>query len=85
MQKTQFKIGDAVQLVSGGPRMTVIATKGGKTECCWFDKEQKPRRALFPQKALAPAVLEEMPDEQLNALMQKGHTERAKKKNAHAR
>jgi uncharacterized protein YodC (DUF2158 family) len=79
MSKPQFKIGDTVQLLSGGPQMTVVAVKSGKTECCWFDKEQKARRANFPQRALIPADLNKMSDKQLNAMLQRAKKEPKRK------
>jgi uncharacterized protein YodC (DUF2158 family) len=84
MAKPQAKIGDIVQLASGGPHMTVIAVKSGKTECCWFDKEQKARRANFPQRALIPADLNKMSDKQLMALAQRGLRKSSKRKMVNA-
>jgi uncharacterized protein YodC (DUF2158 family) len=51
-----FKVGDVVQLKSGGPLMTVIdpgATEGGKVvvRCAWFD-ERKPCFNVFPADTL---------------------------------
>ena len=44
MQKgnTEFKVGDVVQLKSGGPWMTVEDVKGENIHCVWFgwDKEE---------------------------------------------
>ncbi len=40
-----FKIGDVVQLKSGGPFMTVSAVEDDSLYCIWFDKtEQKQGR-----------------------------------------
>jgi uncharacterized protein YodC (DUF2158 family) len=80
MAKPQAKIGDIVQLASGGPQMTIISIKGGQTECSWFDKEQKQRRAHFPEKALMPVPGEKMSDEQLMALAQRGSRKSSKRK-----
>lgn len=35
MQK-EFKVGDVVELRSGGPLMTVVATGDNQIRCCWF-------------------------------------------------
>ena len=70
MPKPRLKIGDNVQLVSGGPHMTVIRNTKGQAECCWFDKEQKERRSKFPEAALMHTPPSEIPDEQLIALAQ---------------
>jgi uncharacterized protein YodC (DUF2158 family) len=55
----KFKVGEVVQLNSGGPRMTVMGTENGETTamvlCEWFDKEQKLRRHNFPVTALGHA------------------------------
>jgi uncharacterized protein YodC (DUF2158 family) len=32
----EFKQGEVVRLKSGGPPLTVEATEGGETVCCWF-------------------------------------------------
>ncbi len=36
MSETDFKVGDVVQLKSGGPKMTVTETGGCKVACSWF-------------------------------------------------
>lgn len=49
------KIGDIVQLKSGGPPMTVTATMGaGKFRCSWF-AGAKHDAAVFPEAVLEPA------------------------------
>ena len=57
-----FKVGDTVQLKSGGPRMTVvnIGTHGGKpgVQCNWFEKTEV-KGEVFPLEAL-----KESPDPQ---------------------
>lgn len=49
----QFKVGDVVQLKSGGPKMTVAEVlSDGKLWCQWFIKPNEPKGASF-----APEVL----------------------------
>lgn len=54
----KFKIGDIVQLKSGGPEMTVSSLMkssfgyNGKVKCDWFDKDNKTNRAIFHQDQL---------------------------------
>ena len=48
----EFKIGDIVQLKSGGPKMTVVsAPEGGKVWASWF-AGAKSERAFYPMAAL---------------------------------
>lgn len=47
----KFKIGDVVQLKSGGLAMTVSKIQGIIT-CAWFDKDYYLREANFNQDAL---------------------------------
>ncbi|HVS38424.1 MAG TPA: DUF2158 domain-containing protein [Gemmataceae bacterium] len=52
-----LKIGDVVELKSGGPAMTVMDDASesygrGFLECHWFDKEGKPQSKAFHQDAL---------------------------------
>ena len=50
----EFKMGDVVELKSGGPWMTVIRLNvgdGNLVECQWFEKSQ-PKAAVFPAEAL---------------------------------
>ncbi len=42
----EFKIGDVVQLKSGGPRMTVEVIDEGLVDCVWFEKNQAHRNAF---------------------------------------
>jgi uncharacterized protein YodC (DUF2158 family) len=66
MKKNKLKVGDGVQLLSGSPHMTVIGhTKAGQVKCCWFDKDQKERRSVYPAAALVPEHLEDLTDEEL--------------------
>ena len=49
-----MKTGDVVQLKSGGPFMTVIATEcvtPDSVRCCWFEHNDF-RREYFPECAL---------------------------------
>ena len=53
-----LKIGDVVQLRSGGPTMTVVAvTHVAESDLClidcgWFTSEMRPEKAAFPEEAL---------------------------------
>ncbi|MGC2695656.1 MAG: DUF2158 domain-containing protein [Candidatus Angelobacter sp.] len=38
-----YKVGDVVQLMSGGPKMTVDAVEGDQAWCVWFDGNQEKR------------------------------------------
>jgi uncharacterized protein YodC (DUF2158 family) len=62
MAREGFKVGDEVQLVSGGPSMTVTATGRPKgtyprdddhfVRCTWFDNDEHVQSAPFPPAAL---------------------------------
>ncbi|MEL7032804.1 MAG: DUF2158 domain-containing protein [Pseudomonadota bacterium] len=43
----EFKIGDVVQLKSGGPKMTVAAVKQDRAICVWFNGQN----ALHEEKS----------------------------------
>lgn len=43
----QLKIGDVVQLKSGGPKMSVAAFKGIRLACQWFDDKNQLRKGYF--------------------------------------
>jgi len=50
---TQFKLGDVVQLVSGGPKMTVVDTvsedEGEAIVCQWFDENELKTGTFTPK------------------------------------
>jgi uncharacterized protein YodC (DUF2158 family) len=50
----RFKVGDIVQLKSGGPKMTVTSIGNGSdmVECTWFGDDNKPQYDTFPATAL---------------------------------
>lgn len=54
---SKFKIGEAVQLISGGPRMTVVEADDSEAmvACKWFDKDERLRNDKFPSAALTDA------------------------------
>jgi uncharacterized protein YodC (DUF2158 family) len=55
MAEQQLKVGDVVQLKSGGPAMTVSSiTPGGAVECMWFDKKNERNFDTFPRDTLGP-------------------------------
>jgi uncharacterized protein YodC (DUF2158 family) len=53
MANTEFKVGDIVQLKSGGPEMTITNPNayGYKIECYWF-AGKKQESANFPPDSL---------------------------------
>lgn len=67
----KFKIGDIVELKSGGPIMTVtgFAVNEDETQidethpvCAWFDVTLKNRSAIFPEDALDEGNLDDALD-----------------------
>ena len=55
----KFKPGDKVQLISGGPIMTVEGYETGsanerKVKCVWFDEKNKPQEKTFAEELLKP-------------------------------
>lgn len=46
-----FKVGDEVQLKSGGPVMTVTNIGTASLQCTWF-KDDEVKREAFPEEAL---------------------------------
>ena len=56
MAEPQWKVGDVVQLKSGGPKMTIINVTSlldsVGIECAWFD-DKKPATHIFPPAALS--------------------------------
>lgn len=47
-----FKVGDRVQLNTGGPPMTVTEVNGDEVSCTWFVKDDY-KTSMFPSAALA--------------------------------
>jgi uncharacterized protein YodC (DUF2158 family) len=57
----EIKVGDVVQLKSGGPDMTVnqidkLGTMSGEGPlsawCCWFDNNREEKKGTFPLTSL---------------------------------
>ncbi|NBH74742.1 YodC family protein [Rodentibacter pneumotropicus] len=49
----EIKVGDTVQLKSGGPVMTVISERtDDEVLCKWFDSNNRPYDETFPKAAL---------------------------------
>lgn len=48
---TKWKVGDAVFLISGGPKMTVTSVDDEMAYCTWFDEKEQ-RHGSFPHAAL---------------------------------
>ena len=58
-----LKIGDVVQVKSGGPAMTVLAT-GDMVECLWFaETAEQFRREQLPLACLEPVEFDDKADE----------------------
>jgi uncharacterized protein YodC (DUF2158 family) len=57
----QFKVGDVVQLKSGGPKMTVTTIRTDSLDCSWFEGVKQhegnfpPDALQFPDKPDKPA------------------------------
>ena len=51
----ELKVGDVVQLKSGGPKMTIADTKPNPAGilCTWFDKAEV-KSSRFPPQSLGP-------------------------------
>lgn len=61
MAELKFKTGDQVQLVSGGPNMTVNqAMENGQISCAWFVKQEM-KTGTFYQDALKPFEPDDSP------------------------
>ncbi|MCA0399386.1 MAG: YodC family protein [Proteobacteria bacterium] len=59
-----FKIGDVVQMKSGGPAMSVVSTTDEKAECLWFAEGSETfQRDTFPMACLEAVEFEEEDDE----------------------
>jgi len=55
MAEQRFKIGDRVELISGGPAMTVTRYEPKDSEdvvCQWFDKNDNRKEKAFHQDTL---------------------------------
>jgi uncharacterized protein YodC (DUF2158 family) len=51
----RYKVGDTVQLKSGGPIMTVTNVRSGIYTCTWFDGTEV-KVSGFPEDALIPTT-----------------------------
>jgi uncharacterized protein YodC (DUF2158 family) len=49
-----MKVGDVVQLKSGGPAMTVEVVEQGQAWCSWFSEGKKVEQRGFQLDALQP-------------------------------
>ncbi len=52
MDEQKFKIGDVVELNSGGPLMTVVKMEGGWIGCGWHVGDSQPCDWKFPPESL---------------------------------
>ena len=52
MANEDFKVGDVVQLKSGGPKMTVNRVDGDEISCEWFEGRQEPHGHVFKKEVL---------------------------------
>jgi uncharacterized protein YodC (DUF2158 family) len=70
----KYKIGNVVQLASGGPLMTVTETGDeDMLKCDSFDKNT-PRSSWFPESAIVLADQNKMSDEQLGRIARQAST-----------
>lgn len=51
-KKDAFKIGDVVQLKSGGPLMTVQKVRTDEVDCMWFDGNTLIKNMSFPMETV---------------------------------
>lgn len=49
---SEFKVGDVVQLKSGGPFMTAVSIGDNRVTCFWFNKKDEAQEAYFYPKVL---------------------------------
>ena len=49
---SQFKVGDKVQLKTGGPPMTVEGIESESVKCVWFDSKNVLKRSTFVEETL---------------------------------
>lgn len=59
MEENNWKIGDVVQLKSGGPKMTISSEKDerdGTVHCEWFDESGQLKAGRFKAQVLAPSA-----------------------------
>jgi uncharacterized protein YodC (DUF2158 family) len=52
---SSFKVGDTVQLKSGGPIMTVSFLEEQDSRCFWFSKDDHRMEGIFPVETLKTA------------------------------
>ena len=69
MNQQEFKIGDVVQLKSGGPTMTVANVSGdsGTVVCHWFDDHGQLKKATLVSESVK-AYIPPKPSNLLEAL-----------------
>jgi uncharacterized protein YodC (DUF2158 family) len=60
-----MKVGDLVELKSGGPKMTVSLLDNGEAHCVWFDHDHNERRGKYPEGSLKEAEDDDGPIELL--------------------
>ena len=56
MAEQQFKVGDVVQLKSGGASMTVESVEETTATCCWLDSHRRLQRDTFSFSVLRPSI-----------------------------
>ena len=49
---SKFKIGDVVQLKSGGPQMTVMKIEDSEVTCLWFNAKQEEKNGKYHEGLL---------------------------------
>lgn len=48
----EFKVGDKVKLISGGPSMTVNNVSGSEVSCQWFNDKKELDGDIFKKEVL---------------------------------
>ena len=52
----EFKVGDTVELKSGGLVMTISSVGNKEVVCNWFDIKNEPKSRSFPKDTLSPST-----------------------------
>jgi uncharacterized protein YodC (DUF2158 family) len=54
----KFRVGEVVQLPSGGCKMTVLKVTGENVDCVWIADDGRLQNAFFPETILLKSVTE---------------------------
>ncbi len=56
-----YKIGDIVNLKSGGAYMTIVEVEGDMATCVWTDDDARPHEFVLPFDAIEPQKVVDIP------------------------